>query len=314
MDYVSLGRSGLWSSVIGLGGGSSGRFGLKGGGTRADAVRLIRTALDEGVTFFDGAGLAGGVDEILGEALAGWRDRVLVATKVHLGPDPAPLAGTMLAHRASGWFARRRGTVCSGRALRNQVERALRQLRVDHVDLLSLHALTARQYPLALERALPELARLKDEGKVRAIGVTESFLRDPRHAMLRAAIADAQFDTVMVGFNLRNRSAAETVIPAASAAGTGVIGMFALRGLVAAPALAERLAALAGEAGIGSLADLAYRFCRHQPGIGVVLTGTGDPVHLRQNIAAALAPPLAREVLERLEAILADSDAPGPQA
>lgn len=51
MDYVSLGKSGLTSSVIGLGGGSSGRFGLARRGTKADAIRLIHAALDLGITF-----------------------------------------------------------------------------------------------------------------------------------------------------------------------------------------------------------------------------------------------------------------------
>ena len=67
MDYVPLGKSGLTSSVIGLGGGSSGRFGLTKGGTKSDAIRLIRHALDLGITFFDGAGVTGGVDQLLSE-------------------------------------------------------------------------------------------------------------------------------------------------------------------------------------------------------------------------------------------------------
>lgn len=316
MDYVTLGRSGLRSSVIGLGGGSSGRFGLKHGGTRADAIRLIRGAADQGVTFFDGAGLAGGVDGILGEALAGCRDRVLVSTKVHLGPDPLLLTSNPLANRAAGWLARRRGTVCSRSTLRGHVERTLRSLRVEQIDLLNLHSLMPRQYPLALERALPELVRMKDEGKIRAIGVTEAFLGDPQHAMLRAAVADARFDTVMVGFNLNNRSAAETVLPGAAKAGVGVLGMFVVRGLSlqarwdkTARVLGNRLAELTSDAGIASLAELAFRYCRHQPGIDLVLTGTGDPAHLRQNVAAALAPPLPRDVLDRLHALLAAASA-----
>jgi aryl-alcohol dehydrogenase-like predicted oxidoreductase len=315
MDYVTLGRSGLRSSVIGLGGGSSGRFGLKHGGTRADAIRLIRGAIDQGVTFFDGAGLAGGVDGILGEALAGCRDRVLVSTKVHLGPDPLLLTSNPLANRAAGWLARRRGTVCSRSTLRGHVERTLRSLRVEQIDLLNLHSLTPRQYPLALERALPELVRMKDEGKIRAIGVTEAFLGDPQHAMLRAAVADARFDTVMVGFNLNNRSAAETVLPGAAKAAWGCSGC--------SSCVAFRCR-LGGQDGAGprqpprrahqrrrhrQLAELAFRYCRHQPGIDLVLTGTGDPAHLRQNVAAALAPPLPRDVLDRLHALLAAASA-----
>src|SRR5437762_14315886 len=116
MDYVPLGRTGLVSSVIGLGGGSSGRFGLKQGGTKADAVRLIRMAVDLGVTLFDGAGITGGVDALMAEALAGNRADVLLSTKLHLGPDP--FTNAPLPNQASSWIARRTGLVCSAPTLR----------------------------------------------------------------------------------------------------------------------------------------------------------------------------------------------------
>src|SRR5437879_2860090 len=104
MDYVRLGRSRLVSSVIGLGGGSSGRFGLKKGGTTSGAIRLIRLALDQGITFFDGAGICGGVDELLAEGLAGRRNDVVLSTKVHLGPDPFPFKTMRFAHHCSSWI------------------------------------------------------------------------------------------------------------------------------------------------------------------------------------------------------------------
>jgi L-galactose dehydrogenase len=303
MDYVRLGRSGLVSSVIGLGGGSSGRFGLTKGGTKADAIRLIRSAVDQGITFFDGAGITGGIDELLAEGLAGCCQEVLLSTKVHLGGEPVPFSNMRLANRASSWLARRGGLVCSAATLRKRVERALKALRTDRIDVLHLHAVSPRQYPLAAARLVSELTKMKEEGKLRAIGVTEAFLRDPGHAMLRLAVGDACVDTIMVGFNVRNPSAAEFVIPEANAEAMGVIGMFAVRGLLGH---ADKMGRIAREAGIGSLSELAYRYCRHQPGMHVVLTGTGDPAHLKQNIAAALAPPLPPNVLERLRALQAE--------
>jgi aryl-alcohol dehydrogenase-like predicted oxidoreductase len=298
MEYARLGRSGLVCSVIGLGGGSSGRFGLKKGGSRSDAIRLIRTALDHGITFFDGAGLSGGVDALLAEGLADRRQDVVLSTKVHLGPDPIPFTNMKLAHRTSSWVARRFGSVCSGPALRRRVEQTLRTLRTDRIDVLHLHAVSPRQYPLAVSKVLPELLKLKHEGKLRAIGVTEGFLSDPNHDMLRAASAEAHFDVIMVGFNISNSSAAQFVLPTAKMAGVGVVGMFALRQLIDTTDAYE-LSRMAEEAGI-SLSELAYRFCRHQAEIDVVLTGTGDPAHLRQNIKAALAPPLPASVLAEL--------------
>ncbi len=86
-------RSGLVTSVIGLGGGSSGRFGLTKGGTRADAVRLIRSALDHGITFFDGAGICGGVDELLAEGLADRRRRCRAFDQGPSRPRSVPFFG-----------------------------------------------------------------------------------------------------------------------------------------------------------------------------------------------------------------------------
>jgi L-galactose dehydrogenase len=298
MEYARLGRSGLVCSIVGLGGGSSGRFGLKKGGSRSDAIRLIRTALDHGITFFDGAGLSGGVDALLAEGLADRRQDVVLSTKVHLGPDPIPFTNMKLANRTSSWVARRFGSVCSGPVLRRRVEQTLRTLRTDRIDVLHLHAVSSDQYPLAISKVLPELLKLKDEGKLRAIGVTEGFLSDPNHDMLRAASAEAHFDVIMVGFNISNSSAAQFVLPTAKKAGVGVVGMFALRQLIDT-ADAPKLSRVAEEAGI-SLSELAYRYCRHQAEIDVVLTGTGDPAHLRQNIAAALAPPLPDSVVAEL--------------
>jgi L-galactose dehydrogenase len=301
MDYAPLGRSGLVSSVIGLGGGSSGRFGLAGGGTKADAIRLIRTALNAGITFFDGAGICGGVDELLAEALGESRKDVLLSTKVHLGPVIAGFTNMRLANQASSWAARRYGLVCSASGMRRRVEQTLRALRTDHVDVLHLHAVSPRQYPKAVAGVASELLKMKEEGKLRAIGVTEGFLGDPSHNMLREALEDPFFDTAMVGFNICNQAAAETVLPQANRAGVGTIGMFAMRGLLTSPA-AEDLGRLARQAGASDLSGLAYRFCRHQPGMDIVLTGTGDPAHLRENIASVLAPPLPGPVLESLRA------------
>lgn len=299
MEYVRLGRSELVSSVIGLGGGSSGRFGLTRGGSRSDALKLFRRALDLGITLFDGAGVGGGVDELLRDGLSGCREGVLLSTKVHLGPDLGPFSAAQRANQASSWMARRLGIVCSASTLRRRIEQALRTLRTDRIDVLHLHAVSPSQYPSALANAVPLLLKMKEEGKLRAIGITEAFLRDCRHQMLRMAVENACFDTVMVGFNLRNRSAADFVLPTAARAGIGAIGMFAVRGLGLEPD--RELNAIIAETGAAGLPELAYRYCRHQRGMDVILTGTGSPEHLAQNVEAALSQPFSNSLLQRLE-------------
>lgn len=301
METVCLGRSGIRSSVLGLGGGSSGRFGLVKG-TKSDALRLIGTALDLGITLFDGGGLAGGVDGLLADGLGAKRDTVVVSTKIHLGPET--YSSAPLPNRASSWLARRSGFVCSAAVARKRVEQTLRALRTDRVDILHLHAVTPAQYPLAVERVLPELLRLKDQEKVRAIGITEGFLSDPTHEMLSAAARDAHLDVVMTGCNFVNSSAVRSVLPLADQAKLGVVGMFALRGLQQ-PGFRATLSEVAREVGASGIAELAYRYARYQRGMHAVLTGTGDANHLRQNVNSISRPALPAEAIEKLERIAA---------
>ena len=119
----------------------------------------------------------------------------------------------------------------------------------------------------------------------------------------------------MVGFSLLNQSARSRVFPHTQARNIGVLGMFAVRTALSQTArlkavLAElkdsgQLAAEVAEAAdplgfltqggkAASLPEAAYRYCRHEPGIDVVLTGTGKLEHLQANVAALLKPPLIR--------------------
>lgn len=145
--------------------------------------------------------------------------------------------------------------------------------------------------------------------------------RDTEHRMLRHALERDVFEVVMVGFNLLNPSARHAVFPHTRRLDVGVLVMFAVRraltnparlaevveGLIARgeldPGAVDRGAALAF---LGDVRDAGYRFCAHEPGADVVLTGTGDPEHLEQNVRSLCAPPLPPEQLERLARLFGD--------
>ena len=322
MQSAELGRSGIVTSIVGLGGGGPSRFGLSTGSRPAEAIALIRRARDLGVTFFDGSGLIGGVDEVLGEAVKPFRRDVVLSTKVNLAPAIWPLDRNRTLHRAAARAANAMSLVAPASAIRAHVERTLRQLATDTIDILHLHAVAPGQFDDAVKKAVPVLEALKREGKVRAIGVTELFSRDPNHKMLARAIDDGFADVVMTGLNLLNASARDAVIPAATAREIGVIAMFAVgrvltseAGLAAAlstPDAAERAASFMRtlrENGVERLTDAAYRFCRHERGVAVTLIGTGNIVHLEENIAAAAAPPLRPSVVQAIRALAADQSA-----
>jgi aryl-alcohol dehydrogenase-like predicted oxidoreductase len=173
MEYRPLGRSGLMVPVLSLGtatfGGGTEFFRAWGTIDAKDATRLVDIALDAGVTMFDSAdtyskGLA---EEVLGAAIKGRRDRVLLSTKgsFRMGPGPNDVGSSR--HRIIG--------AC---------EASLRRLGTDYIDLYQLHGFDAVTPVEETMRALDDLVRA---GKVRYIGCSNF---SGWHLMKSLAIAD----------------------------------------------------------------------------------------------------------------------------
>lgn len=300
MDFTTLGRTGLKVSVAGLGCGGFSRLGMAAGKTEADAALLVRHAYDRGVTVFDTAA-AYGTEGAVGRGLAGIaRDRVVICTKasIHRGEERLGAESVVAS-----------------------LESSLRALRTDHVDVFQLHGVAPALYDHARSAILPALQRAQAQGKIRFIGITETSPNDPRSTMLQRAAADGPWDTVMLAFHMMHQNARHALLPLTRANRIGTLLMFAVRSIFARPerlrgALAELAAkgevpqALANAsdplgflvhaAGASSVTDAAYRFARHEPGIDVVLFGTGDVGHLEANIASLLKPPLPEADRQRL--------------
>ena len=149
MDYRSLGRTGVQVSKLCLG---TMMFGAWGNTDHDDSVRIIHRALDAGVNFVDTADVysAGESEEIVGKALKGRRDDVVLATKVSVPMDDNPN------HRGN-----------SRRWIIAEVEDSLRRLGTDWIDLYQVH----RPSPdIDVEETLGALTDLVQQGKVRYIG------------------------------------------------------------------------------------------------------------------------------------------------
>ena len=302
MEYTTLGKTGLKVSVAGLGCGGPSRLGMRGAsGAEEHAVGMVKQALDLGVNFLDTAQNYG-TEGIVGKAIAGLpRDRVVISTKKTL---PTPDQANPEAEIVKG------------------LEQSLKLLRTDYIDVYHLHGVEPKDYQFAQDRLIAPMRRLKEQGKIRCVGVTEGFVVDTAHAMLQDSLQKNLWDVVMVGFNLLNPSARQRVFPLTLKAGVGVLDMFAVRRalsqpkrlkeicaeLVAKGALAQDsidandpLGFLLKETDAATLPEAAYRFCRHERGVDVVLTGTGNPEHLKENVSAILKPPLPKAALDRLE-------------
>jgi aryl-alcohol dehydrogenase-like predicted oxidoreductase len=307
VDSLILGRTELEVSVVGLGCGGPSRLGLKTGRGEAHATRLVEHAIERGITFIDTAS-SYGTEAVVGRAIRGRRRQVVLSTK----------AGITSGYR-----------LASAAELAVSIENSLTRLDTDYIDVLHLHGVRPEDYAHCVDVLLPELHRQRAAGKIRFLGITEVFDRDPGHRVLRAAIPDDHFDVVMAGFNLLNQSARHTVFPAARDLRVGTLIMFAVRRALSRPeALSDLVAKLvadghAGAAeldpddplgfvigfpGVSSVVEAAYRFCRGEPGTDVILTGTGDQAHLDHNIEAILSPALPAALTARLHDLFGDVD------
>ncbi len=304
MEYVTLGRTGLKVSVAGLGCGGFSRLGLGTGKSEAEAVALVHQAFDLGVNLFDTAAVYG-TEAVLGKALKAMpRDRVVIATKA--------------------WIPRGAGSSAAERAIAS-LDNSLRLLGIDCIDIFQLHGVSPEAYDRAREVIAPALLKEQAKGKIRHLGVTETGSSDAEHAMLQRAVEDGMWDVVMLGFHMMHQNARSAVFPRTSANRVGTLLMFAVRNIFSQPErLKSELRQLAsagkvarwladapnplgflihGDGGGASVTDAAYRYVRHEPGVDVVLFGTGDPEHLRTNIDSILKPPLPetdRRILAKL--------------
>jgi len=298
MRYQTLGNSGLLVSVVGLGCNNFGGR-LDEASTRA----VVDAAIESGVTLFDTAdmyGERGGSESYLGEALAGRRDQVVLATKF----------GHQAADMGYGPAAGAKG----GRGyIRRAVEESLRRLRTDYIDLYQLHT-PDPSTPIA--ETLAALSELVAEGKVRYIGHSNLSGWQIADAEYRAQLAGhSKFISAQNEYSLIVRDVESEVLPAVRQYGLGFLPFFPLfqgvftgkysrsgeratdgRLTVLRPELLGRVSwdamdqyqAFCDERGI-SMLDATLGWFLAQSPVSSVIAGATKPEQVAQNAAAATA-------------------------
>ena len=309
MAYRHLGTSGLVVSVVGLGGNNFGRR-IDLEATRA----VVEAALDVGVTLIDTADSYGESESFLGEILTGTRGQVVLATK--FGSDLRGALGDDHGARGSRWYVRR------------AIDRSLRRLRTDYIDLYQMH----RPDPSTpLEETLVALTELVREGKVRYIGHSN-------FAAWQAADVDwtartnglERFAGAQNEYSLLDRRVENELVPALLRFGLGLLPYSPLaNGLLsgkyhrdqprpegsrlAAPRydaflspdrfeLVEALERYAAERAV-SLLDVAIGGLAARPAVSSVIAGATRPEQVRANAAAGRWTPSADD-LRALDGIL----------
>jgi aryl-alcohol dehydrogenase-like predicted oxidoreductase len=314
MQYRPLGRTGVRVSPLCLG---AMMFGPWGNDDRADSIRIIHRALDAGINFVDTADVysAGVSEEIVGEALQGRRDDVVLATRffMPMGEDPNSRGGSRR------WIVR-------------EVENSLRRLGTDHIDLYQVH----RPSPgTDVEETLGALTDLVRAGKVRYIGSSSysgSQIVEAQWASRERRLA--RFVTEQPPYSILVRGIEEDVLPTTLRHGMGTLTYSPLAGGwlsgrwrkdaagtptsaarpsarfdMSSPAnqrkldIVEELAQLAERTGI-TLIELAIAFVLNHPGVTSAIVGPRTMEQLESDLPAAQIR-LSTEVLDRIDELVA---------
>lgn len=299
METRALGTSSLSVSATGLGCNNFGRAGTLTE-TQEGTTAVVHAAIDHGITLFDAADIYGkefGLSEsLLGQALRGRRDEVVIATKFGHDPMAPELAG---------------GAAKGSRAyIRAAIEGSLARLGVETIDLYQQHSPDPHT---PIEETLAALDELVRDGKVRQIG-NSNFDAAGLEAADQAAIASgtARFVSAQNQYNLLDRSAEDEVLPAAERLGLGFLPYFPLaNGLFTGkftrterpadtriarqrPQVAdeapwdamEAFAAFCATRGI-SMLDATFGWFLSHPGLSSVIAGATRPEQIAANAAAA---------------------------
>ncbi|MDQ8734362.1 aldo/keto reductase [Paenibacillus sp. LHD-38] len=208
MQYRRLGNSGLKVSALGLGTNAFGK--------RADyeaSKKIIDYAIDSGINFMDTANIYAGTEseKIIGQALQGKRQNVVLATKAGL------VRGAGVNERGSSRFH-----------LQTELENSLKRLKTDYVDLYQIHTFDPET---PLEETLRTLEDMVRSGKVRYIGASNYFAWE---LMKSLGISDRlglnRFVSTQVSYSLADRTPEQELIPMCLDQGVGIIPYFPLAG------------------------------------------------------------------------------------
>ena len=324
MEYREIGSSGIKASAVGLGTWAIGGW-LWGGSDEKASIAAIQTAVDCGISLIDTApayGL-GQSERIVGRALAGRRDRVVLATKcglvwhVRKGLHFFDQLGQPV-HRYLG-----------PESVRYELEESLRRLNTDHLDLLQTHW---QDSSTPIEETMAELGKLKQEGKIRAIGASNCS-----PAELAAYLDAGRLDALQEKYSMLDRGLEKQLLPLAGEHEVSVLAYsplaqglltgkvklgrrftgddlrrnnprFTAENLRKVAILLKELAPVAA-AHRATLAQVVIAWTAARPGITFVLCGAREPEQARENAGGGELQ-LAAEEVQAIDAAL-ERHAPG---
>jgi aryl-alcohol dehydrogenase-like predicted oxidoreductase len=284
IEYRVLGKTGLRVSTLGFGGSEIGYQAV----AQKSVDKILNTALDAGINVIDTAECYADGESLVGKAIAKRRAEVVLMTKC----GHAPLGSVL--ERAAGYAQ----DDWDPKMLARSIERSLKNLRTDHVDVMQFHSPSLAT--LKDGRVLEALHKARERGQARFVGCSA----DSDEAVY--AVESGAFDTLQISVSIADQEAIERVLPQAAARAMGVI----VKRPIANAAWRhgkrppgdwytrpywDRLQALDYDFIRGDIEDaaaVALRFTLGTVGVTTAIVGTTRPERIAQNIAHAAAGPL----------------------
>lgn len=289
MKYRSLGKSGLQVSEVGFGCMSLNP-------QQPDGIRLLREAMTAGINYFDTADLydKGENEKLLGKAIKGHRDSVIVATK---GGNQWNAQGTAWTWNTSPDY------------LMQAAEDSLRRLGTSYIDLYQLHGGTTED---PVDDIIAVFERLKEQGKIRHYGISSI-----RPNVIRTWLQRGGISSVMMQYSLLDRRPEESCLKLLQKTTTGLLARGVLaKGLLAGKPATAFLDYSAGQVTEAAAAvkvvsnpqrlpaATAVQYVLHQPAVTCAVIGIRNQEQLDQAIAASLSAPLSEKEWEILATTL----------
>jgi len=296
MIYKLLGKTGLKVSIVGFGASPLGQeFGLV---DPDEGKRAVHYAIDRGINYFDVAPYYGRTlaETRLGEALVGYRDKVILATKVgRYDTDQFDF---------------------SAERVTKSVEESLVRLKTDYIDVLQAHDIEFGSREQIINETLPAMHKLKQAGKIRFVGITGY----PLHILKEVAEA-AEVDTILsyCRYNLMDTSMDEILTPVTKRKGIGLVNASPLhmRALTQKGApdwhpaprkvleVGLQITRYCQHRGV-DIADLAMQFVLQFDYVATTLVGMSKVRHVESNVKSVGVTPdpeLLAEVLEMIKPV-----------
>ncbi|EJY55452.1 aldo/keto reductase [Alicyclobacillus hesperidum URH17-3-68] len=280
MEYREFGKTGMKVSALGFGGSE-----IRGvdGGT---VERLLGSALDAGLNVIDTAACYGDSEELIGKAVSHRRSEYYVFSKCgHASGLPTP-----------DW---------DPRTIRDSIDRSLKRLQTDYVDLMQLHSCGVAV--LQEGSVIEELQKAKQAGKIRFLGYSGD-----REAA-RFAVELGVFDSLQTSINVADQSVLDEVLPLAMAHGMGVIAKRPIANVAwqyeTTPDVdyyveywrrLHKLAYPFTQLPVAEAVGVALRFTLSTPGVSTAIVGTQNPGRWQQNATYVDAGPLPTDEYEAI--------------